>query len=70
MLVNLIVAAPPLSMYWRVQQLPRIHDISTDTANPPAFDAVLPLRKGARNAVDYPAARPPNNAWPTPTSRR
>lgn len=36
-----------------MQRLPRIHDISTDTANPPKFVAVLPLRLGARNPVDY-----------------
>ena len=54
LLVNALVAAPPLFMYWQAQQLPKIHDISTDTANPPAFEAVLPLRKGARNAVAYP----------------
>ena len=53
LLVNALVAAPPLFMYWQAQQLPKIHDISTDTANPPAFEAVLPLRKGARNAVAY-----------------
>jgi uncharacterized protein (DUF1499 family) len=56
MLVNLIVAAPPLYMYWQVQHLPKIHDITTSPSNPPAFEAVLPLRKGARNAVDYPAS--------------
>jgi len=26
-----------------------LHDISTDLDDPPAFEAVLPLRKGARN---------------------
>jgi uncharacterized protein (DUF1499 family) len=56
LLVNLIVAAPPLYMYWQLQHLPKIHDISTSPSNPPAFEAVLPLRKGARNAVDYPAS--------------
>jgi len=50
------VAAPPLVMYGRLLQLPRIHDISTDTADPPAFDAVLPRRALARNPVDYSAA--------------
>jgi uncharacterized protein (DUF1499 family) len=56
LLVNLIVAAPPLYMYWQLQHLPKIHDISTSPTNPPAFEAVLPLRKGARNAIDYPAS--------------
>ena len=55
LLLNVVVAAPPLYMYWQVQHLPRIHDIPTNTDNPPTFEAVLPLRKDARNAVDYPA---------------
>ena len=54
LLVNVAVAAPPLYMYWQLQHLPKIHDISTSPSNAPTFEAVLPLRKGARNAVDYP----------------
>ena len=56
LLINLVVAAWPLYMYYQLQTLPRIHDVSTDTANPPTFDAVLPLRRGAKNPVDYLAA--------------
>jgi uncharacterized protein (DUF1499 family) len=36
-----------------VRSLPFIHDISTDTDNPPAFVAILPLRAGAPNPPDY-----------------
>ena len=54
LLVNALVAAPLLFMYWQAQHLPKIHDISTDTVNPPTFVAVLPLRESARNAVAYP----------------
>jgi uncharacterized protein (DUF1499 family) len=51
----LIVAGPPL-YYWRtLERVPRIHDISTDSANPPRYVAVLPLRKGAENPADYSA---------------
>jgi uncharacterized protein (DUF1499 family) len=51
----LVVAGPPL-YHWRlVEQVPRIHDISTDTDNPPRYVAVLPLRKGAENPTDYSA---------------
>ena len=51
----LVVAGPPL-YHWRlVDQVPRIHDISTDSENPPRFVAVLPLRQGAENPVDYSA---------------
>jgi len=51
----LLVAGPPL-YHWRlVDQLPRIHDISTDTDKPPLYVAVLPLRKGAENSTDFSA---------------
>ena len=53
LIVNGLVAIPPALLYERAQQLPHIHDVSTDTADPPKFVAVLPLRAGARNAVDY-----------------
>jgi hypothetical protein len=41
--------------YWRrlAGQVPPIHDISTDTADPPAFVAVLPLRADAPNPAAY-----------------
>ena len=53
LVLALVVAAPPLWLYVQVQRLPHIHDISTDTAHPPTFVAVLPLRIDARNPVDY-----------------
>jgi uncharacterized protein (DUF1499 family) len=53
--LSLVVAGPPL-YHWRlVDQLPRIHDISTDTDKPPAYVAVLPLRKGAENSTEFSA---------------
>jgi uncharacterized protein (DUF1499 family) len=33
--------------------IPPIHDISTDTQDPPVFVAVLPIRAGAANTADY-----------------
>ncbi|HET6655924.1 MAG TPA: DUF1499 domain-containing protein, partial [Gammaproteobacteria bacterium] len=33
--------------------VPPIHDITTDTANPPTFDAVLTKRQHARNSATY-----------------
>ena len=54
LLLSALVAAPPLWWSAQAQRLPKIHDISTDTEDPPAFVAVLPLRQGARNGVDYP----------------
>lgn len=53
LVIGLVVAAPPINMMRRAHQLPSIHDVSTDTDNPPAFDAVVPLRHGARNPVEY-----------------
>lgn len=35
------------------QQLPRLHDVTTDTINPPAFVDVAPLRANAPNPVAY-----------------
>lgn len=52
-LLSVLVAVPPLYLYSQAQRLPKIHDISTDTDDPPAFVAVLPLRQGARNPADY-----------------
>lgn len=42
--------------YWynEVQEgYPPIHDITTDLENPPAFDAIAPLRADAPNSVEY-----------------
>src|SRR4030042_331839 len=35
------------------KQVPMIHDITTDTENPPVFVSVLPLRKDALNSAIY-----------------
>lgn len=41
--------------YWqRAQQVPAIHDITTDTQNPPAFEALAEARQAEPNAVAYP----------------
>ena len=52
-LLALCVAGPAVYLWRQGQVLPRIHDVSTDTVNPPAFEAVLPLRRGARNPAHY-----------------
>jgi uncharacterized protein (DUF1499 family) len=36
-----------------LDSVPYIHDITTDTENPPLFVAVLPLRAGAPNSAEY-----------------
>jgi uncharacterized protein (DUF1499 family) len=55
--VVLAIAAigPPAYLWWLVDQVPRIHDITTDTENPPRFVAVMPLRKGVANSTDVSA---------------
>jgi uncharacterized protein (DUF1499 family) len=56
-LLGVILAAmtvtPPLLWLQRVRSVPMIHDISTDTDNPPRFEAVLPLRRNAVNSTTY-----------------
>ena len=41
--------------FWKqtAQRLPKIHDISTDTVNPPRFVAIVPLRANAVNPSEY-----------------
>ena len=41
------------SWWHTAQSVPAIHDITTDTENPPAFVSILPLRKDAPNTADY-----------------
>ena len=45
--------ALPVQMWASGRAMPPIHDITTDSANPPRFVAILPLRKGAPNTAEY-----------------
>jgi uncharacterized protein (DUF1499 family) len=54
LLVGLAAAWVPFNGYRTATSLPFIHDITTDTANPPSFVAVVPLRANASNPPDYP----------------
>ena len=51
--VGAIVVGPPLLQLRAVRQLPYIHDITTDTVNPPAFVAILSERANAPNTAEY-----------------
>jgi uncharacterized protein (DUF1499 family) len=51
--ISLLAAIPPAVLWYRVQQLPRLHDISTDTENPPQYVSILPLRSAAANPSTY-----------------
>jgi uncharacterized protein (DUF1499 family) len=53
LLLGIVVGGPPVAMWRQAVNLPPIHDISTDTENPPRFVAVMALRQGARNGTDY-----------------
>ncbi len=43
----------PLSWWREAGRLPVIHDITTDTDDPPQFKAVLPLRRNVQNPSEY-----------------
>jgi uncharacterized protein (DUF1499 family) len=51
--IGLITFGVPLSWYLAAKHLPKIHDITTDTKNPPLFMALLALRKNAPNPPEY-----------------
>ena len=51
--LGVLAAAIPWFWAQRAGQLPPIHDITTDTNDPPAFEAVLPLRAEAPNPATY-----------------
>jgi uncharacterized protein (DUF1499 family) len=51
--LGVLAAGVPWSWRQRARQVPPIHDISTDTRDPPAFVAVLPLRADAPNPAEY-----------------
>jgi uncharacterized protein (DUF1499 family) len=57
LLTTLVVAGAAVVLPWRWSQqakrVPPIHDITTDTQDPPEFDAVLPRRSGAPNPAEY-----------------
>ena len=47
------VVTVPLLWLRQAGSVPPIHDITTDTTDPPAFVAVIPHRKGAPNPPEY-----------------
>lgn len=53
LVIGAVAAWVPWSGLQTVRSLPLIHDITTDTGNPPEFVAVLPLRADAANPPDY-----------------
>lgn len=51
--IGLLVVGVLWSWWHTAQQVPAIHDITTDTENPPRFVSILPLRKDAANPAEY-----------------
>jgi hypothetical protein len=47
------VAYVPWQLQQQARSVPPIHDITTDTLEPPEFIAILPLRAGAANPPGY-----------------
>jgi uncharacterized protein (DUF1499 family) len=56
LVVALVALTGPLLFSRKVKTVPMIHDISTDTDDPPAFVAVLSRRAGAANPPEYDGA--------------
>ncbi len=52
-LISLVVIGVPLAYLRIAQSVPPIHDVTTDTENPPLFEAILPLRADAPNPAVY-----------------
>ncbi len=53
LIIGTVVAWVPWSGYQAARSVPAIHDISTDTENPPQFVDIAPLRADAPNPVEY-----------------
>ncbi len=53
LLIGGFVLVVMLKWKHNLDSVPYIHDITTDTENPPLFVAVLPLRAGATNPAEY-----------------
>ena len=53
MVLALIAIGSLGALVWKAARVPRIHDVTTDTEHPPQFVAVLPLRTGVLNPVEY-----------------
>lgn len=53
LVAGLLLVGIPWQWRTRAQGVPPIHDITTDTENPPQFVAVAPLRADAPNPIEY-----------------
>ena len=53
LLLGVSAAAVPIQMKRIAASLPFIHDITTDTANPPEFVVIAPIRADSPNPITY-----------------
>jgi uncharacterized protein (DUF1499 family) len=53
LVLSIVAVAPPLMILASAKSVPRIHDITTDMADPPAFVALMEERKKAPNGFAY-----------------
>jgi hypothetical protein len=56
LLLSVLCAGVPLYHYAKARRVPAIHDITTDTAHPPAFVALAATRVAAPNGLAYEGA--------------
>ena len=56
LLIGVVVAYFPWHWMQEARALPSINDITTDTTNPPAFVAIVPLRASSGVPTTYPGA--------------
>ena len=66
LIVGLLMVVIPFRFQRMAAAAPPIHDITTDTRNPPTFEAVVPLRADAPNSLEYMqnVARQQHDAYP------
>lgn len=53
LVIACIATAPPILMLRKAKNVPLIHDVSTDLADPPKFVALRTARKASPNGVDH-----------------
>jgi uncharacterized protein (DUF1499 family) len=53
LVISVVVVSIPLYWLFMARSVPPIHDITTDTKNPPVFSALLPVRDAAPNSSHY-----------------
>jgi len=52
-IISLTMALGPIQMFKTAQDVPAIHDITTDVSDPPVFVSTAPMRKEGMNPAEY-----------------